>query len=76
MRYLFVYKYKGKNHRRPENGEGSMEMTLHGTDQITPKVIQNACEIAIKTLNNEGVQVDVLVPTGWFKYDGEDCEGE
>jgi len=72
MKYLFTYAYKGKNQGKPENGEGSMEMTVHGTDKITPKIIESAVEITKQNLNACGIQVDKLVPMGWFKYDGED----
>lgn len=72
MKYLFIYAYKGKNQGKPETGEGSMEMTLHGSDGITPKVIKSACDIVRKDLNAKGIQIDLIVPRGWFKYDGED----
>lgn len=72
MKYLFTYAYKGKNQGKPENGEGSMEMTVHGTDGITPKIIESAVKIVKQNLNACGIQVDTLVPKGWFKYDGED----
>lgn len=74
MKYLFTYAYKGKNQGKPENGEGSMEMTLHGSDRITPKVIESACDIVRKDLNANGIQIDLIAPMGWFKYDGEDEE--
>ena len=74
MKYLFTYAYKGKNQGKPENGEGSMEMTVHGTDRITPKIIESAVEIVKQNLNACGIQVDKLAPMGWFKYDGEDKE--
>ena len=72
MKYLFTYGYKGKNKGKLETGEGSMEMTLHGSDRITPKVIESSCDIVRKNLNDKGIQIDVIVPMGWFKYDGED----
>ncbi|MBR3330624.1 MAG: hypothetical protein IKG25_05325 [Mogibacterium sp.] len=71
MKYLFIYGYKGKNQGTPETGEGSMEMTLHGSDRITPKVIESACDIVRNDLNAKGIQTDVVVPMGWFKYDEE-----
>lgn len=72
MKYLFTYAYKGKNQGKLENGEGSMEMTVHGTDRITPKLIESAIEIVKQNLNACGIQIDKLAPMGWFKYDGED----
>jgi len=72
MKYLFTYAYNGKNQGKPENGGGSMEMIVHGTDRITPKIIESAVEITKQNLNACGIQVDKLVPMGWFKYDGED----
>lgn len=74
MKYLFVYAYKGKNLGKPENGEGSVEMTLHGSDNITPKVIKSACDIVREDLNGKGIQVDLIVPMGWFKYDEAENE--
>ena len=49
-----------------------MEITLHGSDRITPKVIESACDIVRKDLNAKGIQIDAIAPMGWFKYDGED----
>lgn len=72
MKYLFTYSYKGKNCGRCENGEGSMVMTLHGTDKITPRVIESAVEIVKQHLNAEGIQIDALVPMGWYKFDDEE----
>lgn len=72
MRYLFTYAYKGKNQGKLENGEGSVEMTLHGSDKITPMVIESACDIVRKDLNAKGIQIDLIAPMGWFKYDVED----
>lgn len=72
MKYLFTYAYKGKNLGKPETGEGSMEMTLHGSDRITPKVIESAVEIIRKEFESEGIQIDVIAPMGWFKYDEEE----
>ena len=74
MKYLFTYAYKGKNQGKPENGEGAMEMTVHGTDRITPKIIESAVEIVKQNLHAQGIQIDALAPMGWFKYDGEDEE--
>ena len=74
MKYLFTYAYKGKNKGKPETGEGSMEITLHGSDRITPKVIESACDIVRKDLNAKGIQIDVLAPMGWFKYEEEEDE--
>ena len=74
MKYLFTYAYKGKNQGKSETGEGSMEITLHGSGRITPKVIESACDIVRKDLNAKGIQTDVVAPMGWFKYDGEDEE--
>ena len=74
MKYLFTYAYKGKNNGKPENGEGSMEITVHGTDKITPKIIESAVEIVKQNLHAQGIQIDTLAPMGWFKYDGEDEE--
>ena len=67
MKYLFTYAYKGKNQGKPENGEGSMEMTVHGTDRITPKIIESAVEIVKQSLNACGIQVDKLAPTGLLR---------
>ena len=72
MKYLFTYAYKGKNQGKPETGDGSMEITLHGSDRITPKVIESACDIVRKDLNAKGIQIDLIAPMGWFKYDEED----
>ena len=72
MKYLFTYAYKGKNKGKPENGEGSMEMTVHGIDKITPKIIESSVEIVKQNLNARGIQIDTIAPMGWFKYDGED----
>lgn len=72
MKYLFTYAYKGKNQGKLESGEGSMEITLHGSDRITPKVIESACDIVRKDLNKNGIQIDLIAPMGWFKYDRED----
>ena len=74
MKYLFIYAYKGKNQGKPETGEGSMEITLHGSDKITPNVIKSACDLVRSDLNAKGIQIDVIAPMGWFKYDGEDEE--
>lgn len=74
MKYLFTYSYKGKNQGKPETGEGSIEMTLHGSDRITPKVIKSSCDIVKIQLNSEGIQIDAIAPMGWFKYDEEDEE--
>ena len=74
MKYLFTYAYRGKNQGKPETGEGSMEITLHGSDRITPKVIESACDIVRKDLNVKGIQIDAIAPMGWFKYNGEDDE--
>ncbi len=74
MKYLFTYAYKGKNQGKPETGEGSMEITLYGSDRITPKVIKSACDIVRKSLNANGIQIDLIAPMGWFKYDEEDEE--
>lgn len=71
MKYLFTYSYKGKNQDEPETGHGSVEMTLHGSDRITPKVIELACDFVRKDLNTKGIQTDVVAPMGWFKYDEE-----
>jgi len=77
MKYLFTYAYKGKNQGEPETGCGSMEITLHGSDKITPKVINSACDIVEEDLNTKGIQIDSIAPMGWFKYDeeGEDNNG-
>lgn len=74
MKYLFTYAYRGKNKGKPENGNGSVEMIVHGTDKITPKIIESAVKIVTQNLNANGIQVDTLAPMGWFKYDGEDDE--
>lgn len=74
MRYLFTYAYKGKNKGKQETGEGPMEITLHGSGRITPKVIESACDIVRKDLNEKGIQIDLIAPMGWFKYDEEDAE--
>lgn len=71
MKYLFTYAYNGRNQGKPETGEGSMEITLHGSGRITPKVIEAACDIVRKDLNAKGIQIDALAPMGWFKYDEE-----
>lgn len=71
MKYLFTYAYKGKNQGKPESGCGSMETTLHGSDSITPKVIEAACDLVRKDLNAKGIQIDAIAPMGWFKYDME-----
>lgn len=72
MKYLFTYAYKGKNQGNLETGAGSMEITLHGSDRITPKVIESACDIVRKDLDTKGILIDSIAPMGWFKYDGED----
>ena len=72
MKYLFTYEYKGKNNGKAENGSGSCEMTVTGTDKITPKLIQMAVEYVKKDMEQRGFQIDVLAPMGWFKYDEED----
>ena len=74
MKYLFTYAYKGKKQGALETGEGSVEMTLHGSDRITPKVIELACDFVRKDLNAKGIQTDVVAPMGWFKYDQESEE--
>lgn len=71
MKYLFTYEYKGKNHGKMETGSGSIEMTVHGTDRITPKIIESAVDITKQNLNSKGIQIDVIAPMGWFKYDEE-----
>ena len=71
MKFLFTYAYRGKNKGKPENGEGSIEMTVHGTNKITPKVIENVVKYVRKDLNSKGIQIDVIAPMGWFKYDEE-----
>ena len=72
MKFLFTYAYKGKNKGKPDSGEGSIEITLHSSDRITPKVIESARDIVKKALNAKGIQIDLIAPMGWFKYDGED----
>lgn len=72
MKYLFTYAYKGKNQGKSETGEGSMEITLHDSGRITPKVIELACDLVRKDLDAKGIQIDTLAPMGWFKYDEED----
>lgn len=72
MKYLFTYAYNGKRQGKLETGEGSMEITLHGSGRITPKVIESACDIVRKDLVSKGIQIDVIAPMGWFKYDEED----
>lgn len=47
-------------------------MTVHGTDKITPKIIESAVEIVKQNLNAQGIQIDTLAPMGWFKYDEEE----
>ena len=74
MKYLFTYAYKGKNQGEPETGEGSVEMNLHDSDRITPKVIEKTCDLVRKDLNAKGIQIDMLAPMGWFKYDDEESE--
>ena len=75
MKYLFTYAYKGKKQGLlPETGSGSIEMTITGTDKITPKIIESACDIVRKSLNDKEIQIDLIAPMGWFKYDGEDEE--
>lgn len=74
MRFLFTYAYKGKNLGTPETGSGSTEMNLHGSDKITPKAIELACDIVRKDLDDKGIQVDLIAPMGWFKYDEEESE--
>lgn len=74
MKYLFTYDYKGKNKGVNENGSGSVIMTVTGTDKITPKVIEGAIEWVTKDLNTKGIQLDVLCPMGWFKYEEDDDE--
>ena len=69
---MFTYNYKGKNKGKAENGSGSVVMTAHGTDKITPKVIEGAIEWVKKDLNSKGIQIDVLCPMGWFKYEEEE----
>ena len=71
MKCLFTYSYIGRNKGKMENGSGSMELTVHGTDKITPKVIERAVEITKQDLNKRGIQIDVIAPMGWFKYDEE-----
>lgn len=74
MKYLFTYEYKGKNNGKDETGSGSALMTVHGTDKITTKVIEGALEWTRKDLNSKGIQIDVLCPMGWFKYEEETDE--
>ena len=71
MKYLFSYAYKGINKGKPETGSGSVEITLHGSDRITPKVVKSACDIVEEDLNAKGIQIDLIAPMGWFKYDEE-----
>lgn len=74
MKFLFTYAYKGKYLGMPETGEGSMEITLNGSDKVTPKAIKSACDIVRKDLEDKGLQIDLIAPMGWFKYDGGDEE--
>ena len=71
MKYLFTYNYKGKNKGKLEIGSGSIEMAVHGTDKITPSLIESAVNIVKQNLNAEGIQIYSLIPMGWFKYDTE-----
>lgn len=74
MKFLFIYAYKGMHLGKPETGEGSTEINLHGSDKITPKVIESACDIVRKDLNDKGIFIDLIAPMGWFKYDEEESE--
>lgn len=74
MKYQFIYAYNGKNQGNPETGHGSMKMILYDSNRITPKVIESACDLVRKELNAKGMQIDTIVPMGWFKYDEEENE--
>lgn len=74
IKFLFTYAYKGRTLGKPETGEGSMEITLHGSDKVTPKEIKTACDIVRKDLEDKGIYIDLIAPMGWFKYDGYDEE--
>lgn len=65
MKFLFVYEFNGEN----EQGTGSIEMSIEGTDKITSEVIEKARIYVTELLEKDGKKIDTLVPTGWFKFD-------
>ena len=65
MKFLFVYEFKGEN----EQGTGSIEMSIGGTDKITSEVIEKARIYVTELFEKDGKKIDTLVPTGWFKFD-------
>lgn len=74
MKYLFTYSYKGVDQGMPVTGEGSINITLHGSGRITPKAIESSCDLVRQDLNLKGIEIDTLAPMGWFKYDEEESE--
>ena len=70
MKYLLTYAYEGNRNGASISGQGSVNMTVD-KDKITPEVIADAIEWVKNEFDKTNIQINLIVPMGWFKYDEE-----
>ena len=73
MRYLLSYQYNGIQNGYHITGQGSVRMTITGTDKITEQVIDGSLEwIKNDLLKNQGFsEVFTIAAMGWYRFDEE-----